>query len=366
MLHPGDDWLAHIAASPAAKHRLPSWVPIDELALPGPQMLRTGAVAPGSAGDRPSPAAAVHDADAPGIDGRFSRQAGALGPEVLQRLQRARVAVVGAGRIGSVLAHSLVRMGCSLLVIDPDDISAHSLDGDLPAFMEGRPKVEGVMRQLRGLSRPGACIDGRRLSVASPVVGSLLVDCDLICCCVDNDAARLWANAWALALVKPLLVVGVDVLECGAEAELRLLPPGSGCLACVGGFAQGDRLVEQLALPGPPATPRDFRLQRRGSLRSWGVLAAHAGLRMVEQMVDGRLRGARFRRLTETDDGGLLVAEAAADGRQRLGCACCAQLAGAGARWVQQDRLARLALQLQRATAPAGLPMAAHLAEGDG
>lgn len=357
MLRKGDDDSIHAAGLvlPDARYRLTRWRPVDEVSLPGAQMLHMAAAAP------------VLDVDArEDLDGRYSRQAAALGPQVLQRLQSCMVAVVGAGRIGSVLAHSLVRMGCSVLVIDPDDISAHSLDGDLPPFMEGRPKVEGLMRQLRGLSRPGASIDVRRLSIASPVAGSLLADCDIVCCCVDNDAARLWANAWALALLKPLLVVAVDVPEPGAEAELRLLPPGCGCQACVGGFAQAGRLVEQLTLSGPPATPADFRLQRRGSLRSWGALAAHAGLRMVEQMVDGRLRGARFRRLVETDDGGLRVSEAAPDGRQRLSCPCCAELAGGGVRAVQLDRLARLALHLQQEAASAGLPIAAPLVEGDG
>lgn len=356
VLRLGEDWAAVAAGveDPGAPDRLTRWQAFDDLALPGPQMLHMAIKASGLVTFAADPTSTGHDAEAADLDGRYSRQSAALGPQVLQRLQRSKVAVVGAGRTGSVLAHSLARMGCNLLVIDPDDISPHSLDGDHPPFMEGRPKVEGVQRLLRGLLRPGASVDVRRLPIASPVAGALLVDCDIVCCCVDNDAARLWANAWALALLKPLLVVAVDIHDHGAEAELRLLPPGCGCLACVGGFAQFDLLGEQLALSGPPTTPDDVRQQRRGSLRSWGVLAVHAGLRMVEQMVDGRLRGARFRRLAESEQGGLQVADAAPDGSQRLGCQCCAQFAGVGLAGVRPQALADLVIELRgRAFRPA-------------
>ena len=53
-----------------------------------------------------------------------------------------------------------------------------------------------------------------------------------------------------------------------AEAELRLLPPGSGCLACVGGFAQGDRLLpaveEHEELPEAGQHARSLRGRRLG------------------------------------------------------------------------------------------------------
>ena len=343
---PGEGWAALQATGRRnAPATLPhGWHPVAELSLPGAGMLRLPLLAtaappagPGDEGDAGDPLP---------VEGRHSRQAAALGPQVLARLQACRFGLVGSGRIGSVLAHSLVRLGSSLLVLEPDRMSPHSLDGDLPPLHEGRPKADALQCQLRGLLRPGARLDTRALAVASPAAGALLGDCDILLCCVDNDAARLWANAWALATLKPLLVVATGLHPHGAEADLRLLPPGSGCLACTGGFSQLAELPAQLALPGPVPTPADFRQQRPGSLRSWGVMAAHAGLRMVEHLVAGHLRRALFRRLAETEAGGLQVQDWAPPAHQGLHCPLCQRLQGAGLAAVQPALVRALAQQL--------------------
>lgn len=291
-----------------------------------------------------------------GPDRRDSRLAAALGPEVLSRLQRSRIAVVGAGgRIGSILSHGLARMGVAqLLLIDCDDhTEPHNLDGDLPPHHEGRPKVEALLRFLRPLLRPGATVDARLLPIASPVAGGLLAEADLVIACVDNDAARLWANAWALASHTNLIVITTGqhtdpaTGQRLAAAELRLLPAGTGCLACLGGFAQASALMTQLQNPLPAPTPADVREQRPGSLRSWAGIAANLGLRWVEQLVAGDIDRAVFRRLQETPDGGLQVQDSALPtraGSQR--CAFCAPLLGAGLAAVTPQRVQALAQQV--------------------
>ena len=294
------------------------WYPIAGLRLPGAGMHLIKLPAAWQAGVpngvTPQAALAAPDADAdadaeigPAAPGRYSRLAAALGDDVLARLQASRIAVVGTGRIGSAVAHSLARMGASLLLLDPDVMEDHNLDGDLPPLHEGRPKVQAMVRLLRGLVRPGAVVDARVLPIASPAAGALLAGADVVLCCVDNDAARLWANAWALALLKPFVDIATDVHAHGAEADIRCLPPGTGCLACVGGFAQRGLLLQQLQSAQPPATPADVRQQRRGSLRSWGQISEHLGLRLVEQLYAGQLDRALHRRVNETVDGGLVV-----------------------------------------------------------
>ena len=337
----GDAFSHARAESPSAHWR--DWLTVPQLQLPGADLLLLDLAAAdrSDAASRPAPAGNI-DTDQ---EGRYSRQAGALGPRPLRRLQDSRIALVGAGRIGSALAHSLTRMGCSLLVIEPDTMSPHSLDGDLAPWHEGRPKVEALKHQLRGLLRPGATLDVRMLPIASPAAGALLADADAVLCCVDNDAARLWANAWALALLKPLLTIATEVLPAGAEAELRLLPPATGCLSCCGGFAQAGRLPAQLALPGPVPTPADFREQRAGSLRSWNLMAAHAGLRLLEHLAAGRLRGALFRRLRETPDGGLQVQDWRPPATRPGDCPLCRRLGGAGLAAVRPGLVAALGAQ---------------------
>lgn len=304
------------------------WRPVDELQLPGAEMLLLTVNGQAQVALPP---------DYEG--GRYSRLAGALGPSVLARLQRSRIALVGLGRTGSTLASSLARMGVGLQMFDPDLIEPHNLDGDLPPLLEGRSKAEGAVRQVRGLMRPGAPIDARVLPVASPVAGTLLAGADVVISCVDNDAARLWASAWALALAKPHLDIATGLHPHGAEADLRLLPPGTGCLACRGGFAQQARLAAEGAALLPEPTPADFRQQRQGSLRSWGVLSAHAGLRMLERMYAGTVSHALFRRLAETATGGFTVQDEIGDAAGPARCSMCTAFAGRGLRAVTCRRL---------------------------
>jgi len=137
--------------------------------------------------------------------------------------------------------------------------------------------------------------------------------------------------------------VATTVHERGAEADLRLLPAGTGCLACVGGYAQASELLQQLAQPGAVPTPADFRQQRRGSLRSWSALAAHLGQRLLEQHLLRPGGGALFRQLLETPQGGLDVRDwRPADEARLRGCPYCQQLQGAGQAAVTPQRLRAL------------------------
>lgn len=352
-------WLRNDGLARAALREHGHWFPIGHLHLTGARLQAVSLPVPLQVPDRaPEPRLSLAQ-DEPederyGPDRRDSRLAAALGPAVLSRLQQSRIAVVGAGRIGSILAHGLARLGVDrLLVIDCDDMEPHNLDGDLPPHLEGRPKVEALSRFLRPLLRPGATVDARRLPIASPVAGALLAETDLMIVCVDNDAARFWANAWALASHTNLIVITTGqhtdpaTGQRLAAAELRLLPAGTGCLACLGGFAQASALLAQLQSPLPAPTPADVRQQRPGSLRSWAGIAANLGLRWVEQLVAGDLDRALFRRLQETPDGGLQVQDSALP-PHALGqrCAFCTPLLGAGLAAVTPQRVQALAQQL--------------------
>lgn len=316
------------------------WNGFDTLSLPGAGMLQVN-MRHAQQPSLPGPAAGDE-----GPDGRYGRLAGAMGTAVLKRLQASTVAHVGLGLTGSAVAHSLARIGSNHLLLDPDLVQPHNLVGDLPPRFKGRSKAEAASRFVRGVLRPGADVDARVLSVSSPVAGALLADVDVIICCVDNDAARLWANAWALAWCKPLLDIGSRIGKLGAEADLRLLPPGTGCLACLGGFAQQASLVGQLQSVQPPPVPLDFRRERRGSSRSWSLLAAHAGLRLLEGLYDGRLGRALFRRLSETGDGSLNVSDTTLTPAPPTQCPLCSALYAKSGRAVQPDLLVDIARRL--------------------
>ena len=327
----------------------PRWVPVPQLQLPGGGMQSVHFAAAARARTQPEQQVALSDLDPiadpdDAADSRDSRQAAVFGVQRLRHLQRRHILLVGAGRVGSILAHGLLRLGMQrLTVLEPDLMEPHNEDGDMAPLHEGRPKVEALQRFVRGLQRPGAVLDLRRLPVSSAAAGLLISQADAVLVCVDNDAARLWANAWALAHNRCLLAIATGVHEQGAEADLRLLPAGSGCLACVGGYVQAAELLQQLDIDGPVATPVDFRQQRRGSLRSWSALAAHLGQRLLEQHLLRTGGGALFRQLVETPQGGLQVRDwrPADEGRMRA-CPFCRSLQGAGQAAVTPLRLRAL------------------------
>ena len=100
-----------------------------------------------------------------GGDGRWSRTIGAPGGlDVWRRPVSLRVAVVGVGRTGSLVAASLVRLGVAdLTLIDADILEDHSLpEMDVVTAADlGQPKAEAVAAGLRRpVSGTGGAPDG--------------------------------------------------------------------------------------------------------------------------------------------------------------------------------------------------------------
>lgn len=305
--------------------------PLDATSLPAP--ISPPLPAPEEAQDHPD-------------DDRYSRQRVALGAPVLNTLQSRTTVFIGLGRTGSPLVHSAVRLGMPVLGIDPDVVEAHNLDGDFSPLHEGLPKAAALRKQLTPLARPGANPDLRCLDVASPAAGALIAACDgAIVTSVDNSRALLWADAWAKALNKVHIIVASGLSGPGglAEAEIRALLPGDGCVLCAGGLAEPiDQVRESLLRPHTPQAG-SFEEERPGSLRSWSVLAGHHALRALEQVAGGRVRHSLFRRLTEQADGGLRVEERAVWRPMGMqACAMCRTLQGAGLRGVTEERLQRV------------------------
>ncbi len=293
-----------------------AWSEFDVLHAPGAEMSRFSHVSPPhvtSAATAIMPREAQHivDANESATHGRYGRAEIAMGVNAFKRWQQSRFAVLGVGRIGSVLAHTLVRQGASVCLIDDDTVELHNADGDVLPEHDGLRKVDAVVRFLRGVRRPGATLEPHALSALGSRFAAALDRCDALISCVDNPIARAAAAEAAVTLRLPHLDIGTQILANGAEAELRLILPGDGCLHCVGGLGQPfNTLATRLELAkrqhsmenmmgGGERLERDFRDERLGSSRAWGQAAGHLGLRMLEGLYRGEIRESVFQRIEE-------------------------------------------------------------------
>jgi hypothetical protein len=172
--------------------------------------------------------------------GQYQRHVLATGESRQAAISRLRVAVVGLGGVGMLVAEQLIRLGVgSLLCVDPDRVSRTNLNRLSTSTAEDArlrvPKTSLVRRLAHSLDRDD-CIEEHSASVLSPGSALSLATCDLIFGCTDNVSSRTLLNRVAHAYLIPLIDVGVAVVPYGDHAagmgsgRVSLVVPGSGCL----------------------------------------------------------------------------------------------------------------------------------------
>lgn len=290
--------------------------PLHHLALVGPGMYRLSAQDPAQIpqlGRQPDDPARS----------RWSRTIGALGGEdIWRRLVQLRIAIIGCGRTGSLVAVTLARLGVQqLALIDPDAVETHNL-GEMDAVTEadlGKPKVGAIADHLRALVSP---LPMSLFPVAAPVTHpmalSLIKSCDVLFCCADNDAARLATAILATLYHKVLVDIGVGVFYSGSAApaargrtmgaDVRLILPDDGCLLCRGNLSNYAQAVDDLCNHRLPASgQRDWRQERAGSLRTLNQMASALAVQMVQDLAAERLRSSTWAHIEFNEDGHLAV-----------------------------------------------------------
>ena len=147
-------------------------------------------------------------------------------------LRSARVAVLGAGGLGSFSASFLVRAGVSLVrIVDRDLVeltnlhrTAHFNEQDV-----GLPKVEALGRKLTRLNSE-VTVETQVADVNAWSVLQLIDDVDLVVDGFDNMEARYVLNDAAVSLATPWVYAGT----IGSDATVMSIIPGEGpCLRCV-------------------------------------------------------------------------------------------------------------------------------------
>lgn len=280
--------------------------PIEQLWVNGPGMLRL---------NRTERQDEAFDAQR---DVRWSRTAGALGPRLMAQVRRHTVTLVGTGRLGSVMAFHLAALGVSAMrLIDGDLLHAENLDAmpGLAASDVGRHKAAALAQRLCEF-RPDLLVSLVTEPITSHAARGLLDRrADLIVTCVDNDTPRLAASLAARDQLTVHLDVGTSIQRreaAGIEisADVRLLLPGEGCVACVGGLDDPRRRLYDLAAPPDVlqrGQPRPWHEQRAGSLITINALAVSTGIQAWLDLCAGQLASSCWHRLEWRVGQGLVV-----------------------------------------------------------
>lgn len=250
---------------------------------------------------------------------RWSRLIGVLGEEAYLRLRSLRFCLVGVGRTGSLVATSLARLGIRYLTLtDPDRLDVHNLDAMNGAWGKdvGRLKVNALRDYAVSIND---CPEETRALPESITTLRAFVsakEADVLISCVDDDGARLATAIIAALYAKPLLDVGtgtfhesstqqsaISNLRRGAGlrrmgADIRLILPGERCLLCFGGVANLEQARTIFGMQGAslPAR-RPWQEVRAGSSRSLNEIAAHLGLRLLEDLIGERVQNSMWEHL---------------------------------------------------------------------
>jgi hypothetical protein len=172
----------------------------------------------------------------------YDRQVRMFGQDGQEHLAKARVAIIGVGGIGSLVAEYLARLGVGHFhLIDNDRVETSNLSRIVGATsadaQEKAPKVE-VMKRLILNANEQAQVTTLEDDVAKESVAKTLTSCDYLFLAADSMRARLVFNA----LVHQYLLPGVQLgskIRCGNDGQLldvmsanRPVRPGKGCLWC--------------------------------------------------------------------------------------------------------------------------------------
>lgn len=163
---------------------------------------------------------------------RYERQLMVIGVNGQERLFQSRVAVVGAGGLGSPVILYLAAAGIGkIIVIDSDIVSLTDLNRQI-LYTEadlGRKKVEVVCKRIKGFN---SSIDIECIDMEFDIDNGerIIKDVDIVVDAVDNWETRYAINQLCVSLRKPFVHAGV--LEWYGQVT-TIVPGRTPCLQCI-------------------------------------------------------------------------------------------------------------------------------------
>ena len=177
---------------------------------------------------------------------RYDRQVRAFGPAGQDLITGTRVAIVGLGGIGSIVASELAHLGVrDIVLIDDDkveDSNLNRLEGSTSDDV-GRLKVEVAAAQFLRVN-PEAGVRTVPSELRERAALEAAASADVLFGCVDTDSGRLILNELAVTHAIPYIDCGAGIFAPGgsiqeAGGQVIVWMPGRPCLLCCGEIDRG-------------------------------------------------------------------------------------------------------------------------------
>ena len=168
---------------------------------------------------------------------RFDRNERLFGKEGQARLRQTRVAVMGAGGLGSHVIAQIALLGVGgIAAVDRQDIARSDRNRYVGVWdtdpVPGSPKVALAKRHIH-LIDPRITVTPIEDDILSVAGLKAIEEADFVFGCVDNDGVRFFINEACVAYEKPLIDLASDVPEPGVfGGHVAIISGGDGCLHC--------------------------------------------------------------------------------------------------------------------------------------
>jgi molybdopterin/thiamine biosynthesis adenylyltransferase len=174
-------------------------------------------------------------------DEMFDRQVRAFGAAGQDKLQRLRIAIVGLGGTGSLIAQQLVHLGVrNFILVDPDTIEATNLNrvaNALPSDI-GVSKVDIAARYILSIAKDATikCIQGDIIQARTALE---LINADIIFGCTDSHGSRAVLQQISYQYIIPCIDMGstISVVDGSIKhiyGRVQMISPGHACFTCSG------------------------------------------------------------------------------------------------------------------------------------
>jgi len=161
---------------------------------------------------------------------KFDRQIRIWGQEGQNKIEKARVLIVGAGGIGAEVIKNLVFLGFQhLMIVDLDKIEISNLNRQFffDEDDQGKYKAETLARKIRKINPQG------KFTHSNEKIQSISIDdfqkFDYIISALDNLASRIWLNEKCIELQKIMIDGGAEGFIGHVQV---ILPRVTPCLMC--------------------------------------------------------------------------------------------------------------------------------------